>query len=95
MFFLFVGTSWAVENPFRSEVQVSPIENSKGNMEIIVSVPDGFHLYRDMMQITPVSPKGLAYEKEQFPKGIFLADPANPQNFREQFNETVRINIPL
>lgn len=95
LFFLF-SIAFAVQNPFRSEI--APIElvgTKEGNLEVIIAVPEGFHLYRDMMHVQAIDAKGIEFHTPEFPKGIFQADPANPSQFREHYEETVRISLPI
>ena len=95
MFFLMFGFVLASENPFRSEVRVKEFSGQKSTVEIIISVPEGFHLYRDMMWVKPTLVPQLAFSDALFPKGVFLPDPANPERFREHFDKTITIEVPV
>ena len=63
MLFFFVSSVLAAENPFRTEI--APVEivgTSKGSLEILIVVPEGFHLYRDMMHVKAIDSKGVVFE---------------------------------
>ena len=96
MVFFFLSLAFAAQNPFRSEI--APIEilgKKEGTLEVIIAVPEGFHLYRDMMHITATEPSGVTFLEAEYPKGIFQPDPANPAQYREHYEETVRISVPV
>ena len=95
LLFLF-SFAFAVQNPFRSEI--APLElvgTKEGTLEVIIAVPEGFHLYKDMMHIQAIDPHGIVFQDPEYPKGIFQPDPANPAQFREHYEETVRISLPI
>lgn len=96
MLLLFFSLAFAVENPFRSEVQPVQIEQgSQAEIEILLVVPPGFHLYRDMMHIEIHEDATLLFQEAKYPVGLFKKDPANPSQFREQYNQNVNITLPF
>ena len=97
MFFFMFGLGYvmASENPFRSEVRIKDVHAHKASVEIVISVPQGFHLYKDMMWVKPASHTHLKFSDPLFPKGVFLPDPANPNQYREHFDKTVLIELPV
>ena len=97
MFFFLLPTAIAAQNPFRSEITpVQIMENTRGgNLEVLIAVPEGFHLYIDMMGITATEPQGVQFLEPVYPTGIFQPDPANSALFREHYEDTVRISFPF
>ena len=96
MLFFFVSIILAAENPFRSEIAPVQISGTdSGTLEVLIVVPTGFHLYRDMMHVRAIDPKGVVFEQTVYPTGLFMPDPANPKNFREHYEENVRLTVPF
>jgi len=96
MMFLLVASALAAENPFRSEIAPAQLsEKGDGELEIVIVVPKGFHLYRDMMHVKALDSKGLVFEQAIYPTGLFMPDPANPASYREHFEETVQLKLPF
>ena len=95
MFFLMFGYAMAAENPFRSEVRIKDFNANQGHIEVVILVPEGFHLYKDMMWVKPTPQPHLKFADAIFPKGVFLPDPANPERYREHFDKTLSIDLPV
>ncbi len=92
---LFASYAWA-GNPFRAEVQ--PLQMQVGKTEsltLILVVPEGYHLYQDMLTVDPNGVDGLQFMKPNLPLGKWIKDPANPEQLREVFDETVHVTIPV
>ena len=95
LFFLFTNV-WASENPFQS--QTSPVKleaGVEGSVDFLLLVPDGFHLYRDMMHVEVLSGAPLQFQEARYPVGLFKPDPANPKAFREQYNQNLTVSLPV
>jgi hypothetical protein len=97
MFFFLLLAAFAAQNPFRSEISSIQIDEKEttGNIEILIAVPEGFHLYKDMMHIEARESQGIQFLEAVYPTGIFQPDPANPALYREHYEDTVRIALPF
>ena len=83
-------------NPFRVEIQ--PVQMVKGETkEMVVTfvVPEGYHLYQDMMAVVPNSTDGLMFSSPVFPMGQLKTDPANPEQMREVFDTPVQVTVSV
>ena len=84
------------DNPFRIEVTGVNIEaNQTGNIKVLFVVPEGFHLYQDMMTVTPSPMTELQFSEPQFPIGHLTKDPANPEQMRMVFDSTIEVMVPV
>ena len=101
IFLVFLGVvtpqvAVAAKNPFRVEVlETSASVGKTTNAQIMVVVPKGYHVYRDMMSVVVLDAAGLSFETAQFPIGELTADPANPGQTRELFKHDVAIELPF
>ena len=83
-------------NPFRVEVQpLSVIENEVKDVLVTFVVPEGHHLYQDMMSVVPKTTDGLTFSSPIFPIGQLKTDPANPDQMREVFEASVQVKVPV
>ena len=83
-------------NPFRVEVQpLSMTENEVQDVLIIFVVPEGYHLYQDMMSVVPKTTEGIVFSSPIFPMGQLKTDPANPDQLREVFDTTIQVKVPV
>lgn len=83
-------------NPFRVEVQPLQMSQSESAVvQVYFIVPPGHHLYHDMMKVEGSGVDGLQLGTPKFPTGHLIADPANPANWREVFDSTVKVEIPI
>ena len=83
-------------NPFRVEVQpLSLPEKEVKEMLVTFVVPEGYHLYQDMMSVVPKTTDGLTFSTPVFPIGQLKTDPANPEQMREVFDTTIQIKVPV
>ena len=83
-------------NPFRVEVQsVSMTVDQTTEMVVTFVVPEGFHLYQDMMSVVPKLTDNLVFLDPVFPMGQLIVDPANPEQMREVFDAAVQVKIPI
>jgi len=95
---LVIGFAFAAppEDPFRVEVtDVTVAPNGTTAARVTVVVPKGFHVYRDMMDVTVTNAGGLTIGPASFPPGMMKDDPASPGTNREQFEEDVLIDLPV
>ena len=96
MFFFFLSSVWAAQNPFRSEIAPVTLNNTnQGTMEVLIAIPQGYHLYKDMMSVQVAESNGVVFQEADLPKGLFQPDPANPEQYREHYEETIVINVPF
>ncbi|MFM2248933.1 MAG: hypothetical protein RL071_5008 [Pseudomonadota bacterium] len=96
------GVAWAPQaeaaaNPFRVEVEPlgGLVPGGQARARVVVAVPEGFHVYRDMMSVTVLDAGGLTLGAADFPPGLSRPDPANPSAEREQYDTNVVIEIPV
>ena len=55
-------------NPFRVEVQpVDMVQGETKDMVVTFVVPEGYHLYQDMMSVVPSTTDGLTFSTPVFP----------------------------
>ncbi len=90
------GVAHATMNPFRVEVEAPRLSPGEaGVARVTIVVPEGHHVYRDMMWIKPVHDGGLSLGKASFPPGLHKPDPANPGTTRELYDMNVIIEVPV
>ena len=83
-------------NPFRVEVQPVSMEvGETKDVHVTFVVPEGYHLYHDMMSVVPKPVEGIAFAAPVFPMGHLIADPANPEQMREVFDTAVQVKVPV
>ena len=83
-------------NPFRVEVlPTQVVAKEPGEMTVTFIVPEGYHLYQDMMLVQPKTIKDVSFGAPVFPMGHWIADPANPTQMREVFDTTVQVTLPV
>ena len=83
-------------NPFRVEVQpVDMVQGETKDMVVTFVVPEGYHLYQDMMSVVPSTTDGLTFSTPVFPMGHLKTDPANPEQMREVFDTPVQVKVPV
>ena len=88
--------AFAGEDPFRVEaLNASIAEGGSGKVTVIVRVPDGFHVYRDMMAVEVVNNGGLTIGSASFPPGEMAPDPASPGSLRELYEADVFVELPV
>ncbi len=96
------GDGWGVPhaeaaaNPFRVEVAgVRAVPGKSAKAEVRVVVPEGFHVYRDMLWVKVIDDGGLQMGAASFPPGLMRPDPASPGSERELYDMDVIIHVPL
>ncbi len=94
----FMGTATALEgdSPFR--IEVAPLTVSAGarvDIQLVLVIPDGFHVYRDMVQVRVDDPGIFQVGEAVFPPGVEAPDPAFPDQTRELYQDTIEILLPL
>ena len=95
MLSLFLSVAVAA-NPFRVEVQpLSMTESEVQDVLVTFVVPEGYHLYQDMMSVLPKPIEGVMFSSPIFPMGELKTDPANPDQLREVFDTTVQVKVPV
>ena len=95
MLSLFLSVAVAA-NPFRVEVQpLSMTESEVQDVLVTFVVPEGHHLYQDMMSVLPKPIEGIMFSSPIFPMGELKTDPANPDQLREVFDTTVQVKVPV
>jgi thiol:disulfide interchange protein len=83
-------------NPFRVEIQsVSMTVDETTEMLVTFMVPEGYHLYHDMMSVEPKTKENLTFSPPVFPIGHLIVDPANPEQMREVFDTVVQVKVPV
>ena len=84
------------ENPFRAEVLPSTVAaGQEGHVQVVFIVPEGHHLYVDMLSVKPEPSKELNIDKPKFPMGKLKPDPANPDQMREIYQESTTVLLPI
>ena len=86
----------AADDPFHVEVSTTLIPSGgEAQMEIVVVVPAGFHVYRDMMRVSVPDSGAFEVGAAVFPAGRWEADPAVPDEIRELYDAPVSIQVPV
>ena len=97
LWFSFMWNSIAqAENPFRVEIlPATTFMEQLGVIQVVFIVPEGHHLYVDMLSVQPEPSTDFAFEPAKYPMGKLKADPASPEQMREIYPETTTVTIPL
>lgn len=86
----------AAANPFRLEAVGARLKpGAKGVVQVILRVPAGHHVYRDMLKVDVLDAAGLTVGPASFPPGLSVPDPANPSAQRELYDMDVIIELPV
>ena len=86
----------ATMNPFHVEVEAPKLApGATGVARVMIVVPEGHHVYRDMMWVKVTSPGTLQPGPASFPPGLHKPDPANPGATRELYDMNVVIEVPV
>jgi len=95
--FLALSTSAsAQDDPFHVEIsKTSILSGGTAEVEVLVVVPAGFHVYRDMMRVQVPEAGAFQVGATVFPEGRWEADPAEPDEIREIFDASVSIRVPV
>ena len=84
------------KNPFLVRGDGATIAaGATGEVTLTLVVPSGFHVYRDMMEVTVDAAGGLSFGAPSFPPGAMKPDPLNPGSQREQFDQDVIVEVPV
>lgn len=84
------------ENPFRVEIQAITVPaGGEGRLDVLFVIPSGFHMFRDMMEVTVPDAAPFQVGKARFPKGDLVPDPAFPSEKREQYEADVTVRLPV
>ena len=70
-------------------------ENETKDVLVTFVVPEGYHLYQDMMSVVPKATDGLTFSAPVFPIGHLKTDPANPEQMREVFDTAVQVKVSV
>lgn len=62
-------------------------------VQLILSVPPGFKVYRDMLHVSVLDDGGMQLGEPDFPPGLMRPDPANPGSMRELYDMDVYIEF--
>jgi len=92
----FLSSAQGAEDPFRVEAQdlaLSP--GGSGRVTVIVRVPEGFHVYRDMLSVDVIRASALKTSAVSFPPGEMAPDPASPGALRELYEQDVYVEVPV
>lgn len=90
------GRAEAAANPFRVEVTSPDLApGASGVAEVRVVVPEGFHVYRDMLWVKVLDEGSLKVGEASFPPGLMRPDPASPGSERELYDMDVIIHVPV
>ncbi len=101
---LFLALPWVgfaqqpgqLEDPFR--VEIAPIDVPAGGsagLGILLVIPEGHHLYRDMLEVRLDEPGAFTVGELDVPLGELEPDPAFPERKREAYHETFTMTLPL
>ena len=88
--------AFGAPNPFRLETAPTTVSTAgAGTARITLVVPEGFHVYRDMMSVAVLDAGGLTLGAVSYPKGLAVPDPANPDATREEYPYDVILEVPV
>ena len=84
------------ENPFRVEIMPTmAYEGQQSTVDLVFVVPEGHHLYVDMLSVLPKPDATLQFNTAVFPPGELKLDPANPEQMREIYTKSTKVKIPI
>lgn len=84
------------QNPFLVRGEGATLApGATGEVTLTLVVPQGFHVYRDMMEVTVDQAGGLSFGAASFPPGEMKPDPLNEGSKREQFEHDVIVDVPV
>lgn len=68
-----------------------------GSARVAVSltIPDGYHIFREMLAVTAADAAGLTVGSPVYPEGEVVPDPMDPTRTREQYAEQVTVDVPV
>ena len=93
---VFVQSTFAVESPVRVEVaDVAASPGATVPLAVRFTIPDGHHIYADMVEIVVVDAAGLSVGAAVEPHGVLRADPANPAKQREVYERSAVFELPV
>jgi thiol:disulfide interchange protein DsbD len=67
----------------------------KGAIAVHLTIPDGFHIYTDMLAVSLADPAGLVPGTPSMPPGDVVPDPIDPSRTREQYEYGVDVAMPV
>lgn len=67
----------------------------KGKVSFLLGIPEGFHVYRDMLAVKVTAAGALTPGAPIYPPGAVVPDPVNPGQTREEYRDGVAVDIPL
>ncbi|MES2639234.1 MAG: protein-disulfide reductase DsbD domain-containing protein [Myxococcota bacterium] len=91
-----VGSAYAApaDSPYRIEVaDITVAPGGTGTLRVIFAVPDGFHTYRDWVDVAITDPAGLTIGAPSYPSGMMKDDPAAPGTLRETYESDVYVDL--
>lgn len=91
-----IGAASAADAPFRVEAEDATVApGGTVQVRLNVIVPDGFHVYRDMLGIKAGSAGTWTVGAPSYPPGLNKPDPANAAAMRELYESDVLIDVPV
>ena len=95
---LCVLSAWATSPPPPFPLDASDAAAAPGGkttLGVHLTIPEGFHIYREMLAVSVVDPAGLQVGAITLPRGDTVPDPLVPGQTREQYEYSVDVSIPL
>ena len=82
--------------PFPVEASDAAVAaGGKTTLDVRLTIPDGFHIYREMLAVSVVDPAGLQVGVVTLPAGTVVPDPMDAKQTREQYEYSVDVGVPL
>ncbi|MDP2308657.1 MAG: protein-disulfide reductase DsbD family protein [Pseudomonadota bacterium] len=84
------------DSPYRIEVaDVTVAPGGTGTLRVIFAVPEGFHTYRDWVDVAVTDPGGLTLGAPSYPTGLMKDDPGTPGTKRETYESDVYVDLSV
>lgn len=83
-------------SPYRIEVaDLTVAPGGTGTLRVIFAVPEGFHTYRDWVDVAVTDPGGLTIGAPSYPPGLMKDDPGTPGTQRETYESDVYVDLSV
>ncbi len=93
---LLTGFARAEDIPYRIEVKDLAVQpGAKAALQVVFTVPPGFHTYRDQVEVTVIDAGGLTFSAPDLPPGVMKDDLGQPGQKRETYVEDVWVDVPF
>jgi thiol:disulfide interchange protein DsbD len=76
-----------------SDATIAP--GSAGKVQVVVGIANGYHIYRDRLEVTVTDAGGLTVGAPSYPPGLMEDDPGAPGTKRETYEDDIVVDVPV